>query len=249
MMMKAIITGMNGTVAPVLAAVLQSQGYETTPWNRALVPPEDEAAGLAFLEREKPDWICHLALGSERWAEFLAQYAKEQGLGFLFTSTVMVFSNRPDGPHRVGDERTSQDDYGRYKIRCEDQIQAVSDEAIIARIGWQIGRTRGGNNMFEALHQMHEKDEVIRCSTLWTPATSFLEDTCEGLFQLMKRRQGGVYHLDSNASSGLNYFEIVQGLKSLHHTSWVIEPDESYAHDQRMVDERIELPSLRERLA
>lgn len=243
-MTQALITGMHGTVAPILAEVLNAAGWETVGWDRQVVPPEDEAAGAAFISQIQPDWICHLALGAERWGAFLAEQARHYSAGFLFTSTVMVFSNIPDGPHHPADTRTSQEAYGRYKIRCEDQVQAANPNAIIGRIGWQIGRTRGGNHMLEALHQTQAQEGIVRCSTAWIPATSFLEDSCAGLLELMERREAGVYHLDSNARTALNYFQIVQKLKTIFQTNWVLEPHAEYVHDQRLLDDRISLKDL-----
>ena len=245
--MRVLITGMNGTVAPVLAETLAGAGVECVAWNRQQVPVDDELAANRFLSDVAPDAVCHLAMGAEAWAALLARHCQEHGLGFLFTSTAMVFDAQPNGPHRVDDERTSRDAYGRYKIRCEDAIRGVSDRAIIARIGWQIGSARTGNQMAAALHDMNQRDGQIAASTRWLPATSLLPDTAAALWQLLKNREPGTFHVDSNAECGLNFCEIVTRLEAQLAADWVIRPSEDYVHDQRLLDHRVSMPRLDER--
>ena len=36
--MKALVTGMNGTVAPALASSLSKAGHTVMPWDRSVVP-------------------------------------------------------------------------------------------------------------------------------------------------------------------------------------------------------------------
>lgn len=247
--MKVLITGMRGTLAPYVARAFETKGWETQAWDRSTVSPEDTSAVETFLATVKPDVVCHLAMGAESWAKQLAKYCATENKKFLFTSTAMVFNNEPDGPHNVTDERTARDDYGLYKIRCEDEITSVNPKATIVRIGWQIGDSRGGNNMLEALHQMHEKGETIRASTTWFPATSFMSDTSAMVCQLLEESKVGIFHLDSNYKPRLSYLEIVKGLKKLHNADWKIEACEDYHHDQRLAEERIEMPSILERLS
>ncbi len=246
--MKAIITGLNGTLAPVLANRLRRSDVEVIRWDRSQVSPGDERAMAAFIADVAPAWICHLAMGHESWAQFLARYCEQQRIGFLFTSTAMVFDHEPDGPHHAGDERTAREVYGRYKIRCEDAIQAVSNSAIITRIGWQIGEGRGGNQMIEGLCRMMEKDGKIAASTRWIPATSFMADTCDVLLQLLRENQAGTYHLDSNAWCALNFCEIVHRLKAKMNSDWIVESQRNYTHDQRLLDKRITMRTLTERI-
>src|SRR5690606_13075011 len=138
----------------------------------------------------------------------LAAWCARRGRPFLFTSTAMVFHHEPDGPYRPDDPRTARDEYGRYKARCEDAARAANPGAIVARIGWQISTRRGGNSMLEALHARARDEGVIRASTRWLPATSFLVDTAEALRDLLLRGVGGTYHLDGNAEARWDYHRL-----------------------------------------
>jgi dTDP-4-dehydrorhamnose reductase len=243
-----LVTGLGGTLAPVLAAALTGAGETVAGWDRSRIPPDDRAGGRGYLDRLDPSAVCHLAMGPETWAADLAAWCRDHDRPFLFTSTAMVFDRLPDGPHRVGDGRSAKDEYGRYKIRCEDAIRAVSGAAVIARIGWQIGTERGGNNMLEALYGAVERHGVIRASRLWIPACSLMTDTADALVGLLGSDAPGVYHLDSNVNAALDYPTIVEALAVRQRAAWRIEATEDYAHDQRLPDPRLLLPDLAERL-
>jgi hypothetical protein len=57
--------GQGGTLAPVVARCAGSSGgAEILRWDRRVVALEDRRAALGFLDREQPDAIAHLAVGS-----------------------------------------------------------------------------------------------------------------------------------------------------------------------------------------
>jgi dTDP-4-dehydrorhamnose reductase len=246
--MKTLVTGLNGTLAPVLAQTLRRAGHDVVGWDRHGVSPDDRRACKTHLDTLAPRAVFHLAMGSESWAGLLAGWCHERGVPFLFASTAMVFDKTPDGPHRIGAARTAQDEYGRYKIRCEDAIAAASSSAIIVRMGWQIGATRGGNTMLEALCRMAEHKGVVRASTAWRPACSFMTDTAAALIGLVDDGVRGVFHADSNAEDALDFCTIACRLDALHGAGWTIEPTADYRHDQRLIDTRLTMPPLSERL-
>ena len=162
--MNCLVTGLNGTLAPHVAQAVQAAGGRVVGWDRKLVDPEDANATADWLALQTPSAIVHLAMGSPAWAAGLARYAAERGIPFVFTSTAMVFHHQPDGPHAVGDERSAQDDYGRYKMRCEDAILAANPAAMIVRIGWQIDALQPGNNMLMALDGWQQRDGHVAAS-------------------------------------------------------------------------------------
>jgi dTDP-4-dehydrorhamnose reductase len=254
--MRILITGFNGTLAPHLVRVARERAHEVIGWDRNAVSPDDDDACEAFLSRTRADAIAHLGFGAETWAAKLAAWAATHDAAFVFTSTAMVFDHVPDGPHRVNDERTAKDDYGRYKIRCEDAIRAANPSACIARIGWQIDAaddgSASGNNMLAALDAQQARDGRIRASTRWRPACLFMSDTAAALLQLIEQRVARTAHLDSNASDALDFHSLVHELKKrFARQLWLIEAHEEYVHDQRLLSEddaAVRLPSLIERL-
>jgi len=247
--MKYLITGLSGTLAPRLASVAVRRGGEVVGWNRTLVDPEDAEASLAWLESTRPDVLFHLATGSSGWCGRLSRFAANCAIPFVYTSSAMVFDHDPPGPHHIDSERTAKDDYGRYKVACEDAILKENSAAVVARIGWQIDPSQSGNNMLQALDQMQIRDGHVAASKVWLPACSFMEDTATALIDLAHRPSPGVIHLDSNAEEGHSFVEVVKSLKQrFERRDWIIREHANYKHDQRLVGGAERMPPLSHRL-
>jgi dTDP-4-dehydrorhamnose reductase len=242
--MKILITGLNGTLAPRLAEAARAARHEVIAWDRAAVNPDDEALSAAWLSAQGVDAIAHLGMGSARFAGWLASRCPN----FVFTSTAMVFHHEPDGPHDVADARAAKDDYGRYKIECEDAVLIASPTPSIARIGWQIDPTQPGNNMLMALDDWQRRDGRVAASRAWTPACSFMTDTAAALLTLIERPLPGVYHLDSNADEAWRFDDVARALAQQFGRDWRVEAHADYAHDQRLVGGLSRLPPLSARL-
>jgi dTDP-4-dehydrorhamnose reductase len=244
---RVLVTGLNGTLAPHLAAAARAEGIDVLAWDRSQLDPDDPAAVEAL--PANLDAIAHLAMGSAAWAGRLAAHAAARGMPFLFTGTAMVFENEPDGPHRPLDPRTGKTDYGRYKIDCEDQVRAANPAACIARIGWQIDARPGGNNMLSALDQWQAEKGRVEASRLWIPACSFMADTAQALLALLREPVAGVVHLDSNAEDAWRFDQLAERLRRhFGREHWDVVATEGYVHDQRLIDARQRMPRLSERL-
>jgi dTDP-4-dehydrorhamnose reductase len=252
--MRVLITGLSGTLAPHVARCFAQKGYEVVAWDRGVLDPNtaDRATLERHMERLALNGIVHLGMGAEAWAAAMAAYMGGRGLPFVFSSTAMVFDADPNGPHHVGDTRSARDDYGRYKIRCEDAILAANPAAVIARFGYQIDLgSRTGNNMVAHLFDQSAAG-AIRASRRWVPATSTMTDTASGLealFALARQGQAsGVHHLDSNAHTAMTYPQIVAQIAKRLNQDWHIEETEDYVHDQRLVlaprEDTVSLPDL-----
>ena len=157
---RILVTGMSGTVAPRFARAATSAGHEVVPWVRGEVSPDDADACHAFLDDQSPDAIVHAAFGAESWCGLLASYASLRTIPFVFTSTTMVFAPRPDGPYTITSPRTATDEYGSYKIRCEDAVWEANPGAMVARLGYQIDPDGLGNNMVAHTDAQHAADAV-----------------------------------------------------------------------------------------
>lgn len=241
---RVIVTGLNGTLAPVLAAKLQKLGFEVVPWDRKNVPPENPQACEAFISEVNPTYVCHLAMGDADWAASLAQITSKLNIPLLFSSTAMVFDQHPNGPHQVADLRTAKDDYGKGKIACEDVIKHYNSQALIVRIGWQIDWQSDGNNMFASLKQMQQKQGKIQASKAWVPATSMMTDTCDAFIQLLQQGKTGTYQVDSNRNDALTFAQLVTLIKQKFNLDWVVQVTEDYEHDQRLPDPRLKIPNI-----
>ena len=104
----------------------------------------------------------------------------------------------------------------------------------------------GMNNMIDYLRNRADEAGVIGASTRWYPACSLLEDTAAVFYRLRKDHAPGTYLVDSNRS--LNFHRIAAALNEMRGSPWTIVPTEDLVLDLRMLDDRINIPSLEERL-
>jgi dTDP-4-dehydrorhamnose reductase len=243
--MKAIITGMNGTVAPEVAKYFMAMGVNMIAFDRSKIDINNENMIADFLQAEKPDWFLHIATGPVEWAERVAKICRELNIKFLFTSTVSVFSEHSSGPYTVESVPNAEDDYGRYKIECEKRIIAVHPEAYITRLGWQIGRSAGSNQMVDFLERSMAEKGHIEASVKWYPSCSFLEDTAAALYDIVMNFPSGLYLLNSNKRS--TFYEIVSAMNK-QNKRWNVTRGSNPNRDDRMFDERVKMISVEEKL-
>ena len=256
--MKALITGARGTVGSVLCQRIEETGGTAIAWDRAIAAPGDTAAARALVERHAPDAIFHLALPSqptgienegylvnEKWTADMAALAAERGIPFVYASTVMVFTNDNPGPLTPDVEPDETEGYGYFKLTGERTARRANPDARIARLGWQIGRARGSNNMIDFLEKQFEEHGVIDASTRWMPGTSFLEDTADSLIAVAGMAPG-TYHIGGNHE--WSFYDIVSALNEIHGNRWTVKPNEDFVCDQRLLDDRLETGRLEGRL-
>jgi len=243
--MRALLTGLNGTVAPALARRLRADGHEVVAWDRTVVPPDDPDVVRAFVARTAPDWLLHVATGPAAWAEALAREAASVGARFLFTGTVSVFGAAQRGPFAPDDTPAPDDDYGRYKLDAERRVVAAHPEAIVARLAWQIGPAPGSNTLTDFLHRASLRGPV-EASARWTPALAWLDDTADAVAALMAVGAPGLYHLDGNP--GLSLYDVATRLRAAVGAEWEVVAVDEPVRDNRMTDPRVAVRPITERL-
>lgn len=236
-MKKVLLTGMNGTVAPVLAEELRRRGCGLAAWDRGAVSPDDREAVARFIRETKPSALVHCAMGSPQWAEDMARVCAEEGSKFLYVSSASVYGTQQQGPFTVDDKPEPSDDYGRYKLECEQRVRSTNDQAIVVRIGWQIALRRGGNNMVEHLAQKQAEHGHIAASTEWFPACSFLEDTARALAEALDGAPPDLYLLDGNP--GWSFWQIAVALNRAVGGSWEVLPTTDFLWNNLLNDRRL----------
>jgi dTDP-4-dehydrorhamnose reductase len=252
--MKALITGARGTVGTRLSRLLAANGDTVVAWNRAIVPIDDYHAMEAFVRACAPDVVYHLAIASRptgrqgeswlvnyEWSSELAWITRVLGVGFVFASTTMVFSNDARGPFTRESVPDATEGYGYEKLRAEERVRYQNPQAIVARLGWQIGEAPGSNNMIDFLFNKSRELGHVPASTRWYPATSFLDDTARALIEL-GRMPPDIYMLDANER--WTFYEIASALARRHGDAFRVVPTDDFVFDQRMQDPRVPLRSL-----
>jgi dTDP-4-dehydrorhamnose reductase len=240
---------------------MRQQGIDVIPWDRSRTPIDDYYAMKAFLQSTQPDALFHLAIASQptgvenegwlvnyHWTGELAWLARQLGFKLVYTSTVMVWSDETQGPltpQTPPIDDGAYESYGITKLRAEHRTREQNPQAIIARLGWQIGSTVGTNNMFDHITRTVEREGKIKASTEWLPSCSMLHDTAEALLTLTAK-PAGTYLLNSNTQ--WSYYDIVRALNARHEAGWEVVPTEDFDFDQRMLDERVPMPPLEDSL-
>ncbi|MCB2155578.1 sugar nucleotide-binding protein [bacterium] len=255
--MKAIVTGASGTVGTALCSELITQGHEVVRYDREKLGVTDSGAIESFVRETAPDVIFHLATAtrptglenegyivSQVWTETLARVARAAGAVFVFTSSVMVYSEKTNGPYTPDSPANATEGFGPEKIAAEARARDANDETRVARLGWQIGTTPDSNNMIAFLHD-RAAGGAIQASRLWMPACSFLEESARALVRVASMPPG-TYLVNQNRE--WNFHQIVQALNKRHGKQWPIEANNDFVYDQRMLDDRTNVPPLEESL-
>jgi dTDP-4-dehydrorhamnose reductase len=203
---------------------------------RGAVSPDDADACHRFLSDQSPDAIVHAAFGAESWCGLMASYAGRRAIPFVFTSTTMVFAPRPDGPYTITSPRTATDEYGLYKIRCEDAIWEANPDGMVARLGYQIDPDGVGNNMVAHTDARQAADGSVMGSRRWIPACAFLDDTAAALLSLVEYPEPGLHHLDANAQTAWSHAHVLRSLAATLGRPWRIVEADGPDHDQRLID-------------
>jgi dTDP-4-dehydrorhamnose reductase len=259
---RILVTGGNGTVGKALRVVAERAGHQVTNWDRRVVRYGDETAMMRYLEQQSPDVIVNLALASQddsqsllnardinvEFPALLGKLCEAKRIRFLHTSSVMVFENSGSGPFNLNSIPAASEGYGREKRIAEERIAAECSNAIVARLGWQIGEDFVGNTMSHFLADSMQSKQEIVASHFWIPACSFVMDTAANLLDLAMSRGSGnrMFHIDGNR--GWSFFEIATALNSYLKQSWKVRRDDSFVYDQRLLGDLVDRCDISRRL-
>ncbi len=243
---RILITGMNGTVAPALAAEIRARGGQVIAWDRSAVPPNDDSAVEEHIRSCEVSALLHCAMGDPHWAGHLAACCRRMGMAFLYTGSVSVFGPHQAGPHHVDAVPEPHDEYGRYKLECERRVFAAFPDAHVIRLGWQIALRPGGNQMVDYLIRRQAEHGAVGASTCWFPACSFLDDTARALADALEGVPAGLYHLDGNP--GWSMHRIACALNRAMGSPWRVRTTEDLRMNTMVRDERMPNVSIAARL-
>jgi dTDP-4-dehydrorhamnose reductase len=238
----AYLTGITGTVAPVLAQTLQHHGLRIEGRHVRVNRDEDIQSSLEDVASTQAQIIIHLALGPIAWAKALASYAYNHHLTFVYVSTASVYDDQGSGPYTVDSPVHAKQGYGLYKYQCEEAVKEVNPLAYIVRIGWQIDPQQSPvtNNMFRFFADQIKQQGNIRVSSKFYPSCSFLTDTTEAMYQMIQRHPPGLYFINGNHR--LSLYDIAIKLNHQFRLSWTIEATEDFKRNDVLIDPRLPIP-------
>ena len=240
--MKILITGLHGTVAPVVATHAALEGHIVVPLDRDLIDIDNEQVLDNFIKEVNPDFIFHIGMGSIVFTRFLVRAAKKYHIKFLYTSTVMVFDGNGQGPFDPSIIPTPISEYGKYKYESEQVILDTLKDAYIVRLGWQIGNNTTGNQMIAQLKQEYLEKGYNEASEQVYLACSFITESAKAILSIIKEKPG-IYHVDQNHH--LSMADILRYLKSIH--PWITPKIiKSQPYNNQMKDDKLTIQSLKD---
>ena len=177
-----------------------------------------------FIERASPDIIINSAamtnvddaeLHKEKALQInayavreIAKAANEKNILFVHISTDYVFNGTSDKPYSEEDPRNAADFYGYTKIMAEEFIQEATDNFLIFRVAWLIGKRR--KTLFNMIREFDGEHLKIIDDQWGDPTFSFwaAEIIQESIEKGIPR---GIYNLTSSAN--ITRFEFAKKLK------------------------------------
>ncbi|MCB0577747.1 MAG: SDR family oxidoreductase [Phaeodactylibacter sp.] len=213
--MSILITGVSGFLGSHVARLLEERRRPFTGFynmKKPDIPAEqldlfDRKEVLQRLEELQPSAILHLAAAaSPNWCELhpkesqvinvdvpiaLANYAREAGIPFLFTSTDLVF----DGQSAPYDEEWAPSPictYGMQKAAAEQGVLLACPEAAVVRLpllyGW-------GNNFLKQWLESLKAGQPLPAFVDEFRSPAYVQDAAHGLLMLLDLGAAGFFHL------------------------------------------------------
>ncbi|UPW19662.1 sugar nucleotide-binding protein [Agarivorans sp. TSD2052] len=246
-MQRALVTGLNGRLAPYLQQALEQANVEVISFDRQQLDITHRPQQIAYIRAHKIDAIFHLATGSEDWLSILADIADELTIPMVFTSTESVFNPDSKGPFTPEHPADAVNEYGRYKISCEHAALAANPNIIVARLGWQMFDTFEQDNLLTHVRDMHNEKGYLEASTEWLPAVAYVEHSMQCLIRLAKQAKAGIYHIGGN-ELGLSFYQLVELIKQKYQLDWDVRPAKVPQRDGRIIDSRVACDSITQQL-
>ncbi|GAB4553257.1 MAG: hypothetical protein Tsb0013_15690 [Phycisphaerales bacterium] len=247
-----LVTGASGWVGRALTDHLSAAGAQAVAWDRAAYPPTDRDAIDACLADHAPDVVYHLAMCSEPtgtadnehdlvnrdWPHRLARWCALHDARLVYTSSVMVYTDDLPGPYTPDTEPDNDEGYGLLKRQIEHVVRdGAPSHAVVCRLGWQLADEPTGNNMLRHLTDQHNEKGRIDASSKWLPACSHVAETARALYAAGTLADPGTYLVSTNTRRP--FTDIVRAISDERGLNWTVNVDDSYAHDQRMLDDRL----------
>jgi dTDP-4-dehydrorhamnose reductase len=184
--------------------------HEVIATGRGDLDVTDAAALRARLERERPDWVVHLAaltdvdrcqreprLGRAVNAGpvgTLASWCAGSGAGVLLLSSIAVFDGRQASPYVEGDAPSPANAYGASKWEAEGLASRASRHLVV-RTGWLFaGDATDRKFVGRILERARERESLDVVSDRFGSPTS-VHDLAEGIRRLLEEDARGLVHL------------------------------------------------------
>lgn len=226
--MRILLTGANGLLGQKLVTLLQGmEDVELIATGRGKNRNPDGSysylradllnhTGLrTFFQFTPPDVIIHCAAMTQVdecevnreacWkinveaTENLVDYARENGVYFLYVSTDFVFDGL-SGPYREEDLPSPVNYYGISKAKAEELVLNANIGAAIVRtvLVYGVAHDPSRSNIVLWVKKNLEAGKPIKVVDDQFRTPTLVEDLAYGCWQVVKNRKAGIYHLSGD---------------------------------------------------
>lgn len=246
------MTGAAGVVGTDLSQTLKTMGFDVlrTDINRekdvSYLDVRDSSGVLAFVGRELPDLVVHLAAETDvdrcqievdhayqtntlgTWNVALA--CQREDISMVYVSTAGVFDGCKPDPYVEFDSANPVNVYGRTKLEGERIVRQLLSRFFIVRAAWMIGGGPAKDRKFVAkiMKQLQAGAQELNAVTDKVGSLTYSQDFSKCLVDLVKTELYGLYHL-ANKGTGTRYDVAKEVLEYLGRNDVILNPVTSEA--------------------
>jgi dTDP-4-dehydrorhamnose reductase len=218
--MKVLVTGANGFLGQHLCLHLADKGLDVVATSRGTcriplkgnisyedVELTDNESVASMLAKHEPDVIVHTAAMSKPDecnnntelaiavnVTATINLLQSPGAHFIYISTDFIFGE--DGPHSEDEVPEPLNFYGETKLMAEEEVKNSGVQYAIVRPVFIYGKTWDGlrPTFLHWVKNNLKQGKSIKVVSDQQRTPTYVEDICNGIFSLIKRRATGDFH-------------------------------------------------------
>ena len=235
--MKVVVIGSKGMLAQDLIPMITTE-HETLAFDINQVDITDKKSVFDLMGRVKPDLVINCSAynlvdqaETDRQSAFsvnaygvqhLAIACKDFGSALCHFSTDYVFDGKSTRPYRPDDEPNPISVYGESKRAGEVFVQSILNRFYIIRTSSLYGKN--GNHFVYAILRMAKEKKVLRVVQDQCMSPTWTVSLAQGVMQLIRSENFGVYHLTDRTGGGISWFEFAKEILKVNGLSNEVEP-------------------------
>ena len=147
-----------------------------------------------------PEVIVNLSRGEDQMAftghELLSQWAQKNKSHYIYSSSAAVFNSAGEAPFHEDRQPVSRNDYGRFKIKCEESLSKNSLSSIL-RFCCVQGYDPYSVSRTEKILIELQQGKAIPTDSAFIQNRIFDEDLAQAILNIIEHRATGIFHLGS----------------------------------------------------
>ena len=235
--MKVVVIGSKGMLAQDLIPMITKE-HETLAFDINQLDITDKKSVHDLVGKVKPDLVINCSAynlvdqaETDRQSAFsvnahgvqhLAIACKDFGSALCHFSTDYVFDGKSTRPYRPDDEPNPISVYGESKRAGEVFVQSILNRFYIIRTSSLYGKN--GNHFVYAILRTAKEKKVLRVVQDQCMSPTWTVSLAQGVMQLIRSENFGVYHLTDRTGSGISWSEFAKEILKVNGLRNEVEP-------------------------